>query len=146
MKPMILSLLVLLLVGYTAGPQGNLVIGLPVATDDPKRAFGYVVDSDAWSCTRATDAYGDCDTCRNISGRPAELSTGRLLETGEWEVRREVFKPNAIVWLCTPTIKRMAEAIRCSQLTGWARFRQLRTAGTWLSLHWRILPEDRVHG
>jgi hypothetical protein len=109
MKPMLLSLLVLLLVGCATTPQGNLTIGLPVATDDPQRAFGYVVDSDAWSCTRATDAYGDCDTCRNISGRPAELSTGRLLDTGEWDVRREVFKPGAIVWLCQPHVKRMAE-------------------------------------
>jgi hypothetical protein len=110
MKPLLLCLIALLLLGCGGAFEGNLVIGWPVASDNPKRAFGYVVEPNAWSCTRATDAYGDCDTCRNISGRPAELSTGRLLDTGEWNVRREVFKPNAIVWLCQPTVKRMARA------------------------------------
>jgi hypothetical protein len=111
MKPIFLTL-ALLLVGCTMAPQGNLVIGLPVATDDPKRTYGYVVDPGDWSCTRATDDYGDCDTCVNVSGHPAELSTGRLLPDGSWDVSRDVFKPGAMVWLCTPPEIRLAEMFR----------------------------------
>jgi hypothetical protein len=111
MKPLIALTLALALVGCAAVPQGNLVIGLPVATDDPKHLYGHVINPEDWACTRATDDYGDCDACLNISGHPAELSTGRLLATGEWDMSRDVFKPGAMVWVCTPTIKRMAEAI-----------------------------------
>ena len=89
--------------------QGNLLVGLPAAGIASKHVYGFTINPDEWDCTRATtDAAGDCTTCINVSEKAAELSTGELLPNGDWDVRRQWFKPYATVWLCQPQIKRVA--------------------------------------
>jgi hypothetical protein len=108
MKPIFFSLSLLALVGCAARPQGGMIFAQPTWGTDSKVHWGYVVNPENWDCHRATDDYGDCDICINISGKPAELSTGHILETGEWSVRREVFQADARVRLCRPVIKLLA--------------------------------------